>query len=303
MSFSASQQGEHDAVFVIIPVHNRKAVTLQCLDHLEAQGDLDAFQVVVVDDGSTDGTTEAIGQQYPHVHILQGDGNLWWTGAIEIGMHYAYQNGADYIFWLNDDTLPNPGTLNQLLSYCRMHPTAIASSQCNFNGELTYGGQTRTRLFQYPIHADPNQVIDCDALDGNLVCLPRSVIDTIGYPAGKQVPHYGGDNLYTWQAKQAGYQLCLLGNATSICPRDHPEISWTLDPDPIWKYWRAIASPKTGCYLPGYWNFCINYWGILGILTFIYPYLKLLGFTILRCLFPHKLLINLRRRIHGIRST
>jgi|YNPMSStandDraft_2_1061718.scaffolds.fasta_scaffold131259_1 GT2 family glycosyltransferase len=40
--------------FIIIPVHNRKSITLKCLDNLEKNGDLARFRVVVVDDGSTD---------------------------------------------------------------------------------------------------------------------------------------------------------------------------------------------------------------------------------------------------------
>jgi GT2 family glycosyltransferase len=256
----------------------------------------------VIDDGSTDGTAEAIQTSFPQVEILTGDGNLWWTGAIEMGMRYAYEKNATHIFWLNDDTLPESGTLTQLLTFCQTHPNAIAASQCSFNGEFTYGGRTRTRLFQHPIYAEPGTVVNCDALDGNAVCIPRSVIDSIGYPMGKKVPHYGGDNLYTWKAKQAGYQLCLLGDAKSICPMDHPEISWTLDPEPIWKYWRAIASPKTSYYLPGYWYFCTCYWGGWGLLTFIRLYLKLLIFTIFRLLIPRQWLVFLRQRFRNIHS-
>ncbi|MFP3345185.1 glycosyltransferase, partial [Halomonas sp. SIMBA_159] len=85
----------------IIPVHNRKNITLKCLETLKQCGDLDRYYTIVVDDGSTDGTSEAITNLYPEVTILTGDGNLWWTGAIRKGMEYAYERGAEYFIWLN----------------------------------------------------------------------------------------------------------------------------------------------------------------------------------------------------------
>jgi GT2 family glycosyltransferase len=53
------------SVYILIPVHNRKAITLTCLATLQRHGDLDRYQVVVIDDGSTDGTAEAIQTSFP----------------------------------------------------------------------------------------------------------------------------------------------------------------------------------------------------------------------------------------------
>jgi glycosyltransferase involved in cell wall biosynthesis len=49
-----------EPIHIIIPVHNRKAITLKCLETLQNNGDLDKYHVIVVDDGSTDGTSLAI---------------------------------------------------------------------------------------------------------------------------------------------------------------------------------------------------------------------------------------------------
>ena len=75
--------------YIIIPVHNRREFTLRCLASLHDQGILAAMQVIVVDDGSTDGTHEAVNAEFPQVILLPGDGNLFWTGAVTLGMSHA----------------------------------------------------------------------------------------------------------------------------------------------------------------------------------------------------------------------
>lgn len=71
-------------IYIIIPVHNRKHFTRECLLSLRKQT-FQNFKVIVVNDGSSDGTGEMIEKEFSDVILLKGDGNLWWTGATNLG--------------------------------------------------------------------------------------------------------------------------------------------------------------------------------------------------------------------------
>lgn len=200
-----------EPVYIIIPVHNRKAITLKCLETLQNNGDLDKYHVIVVDDGSSDGTSSAIQSQYPDVIILQGDGNLWWTGAIKMGMEYAYQQGAEYFIWLNDDCLVSHNTIQNLTSFCQINSQAIIGCQGREKYDLnkiSFGGKSKKWLSDYELISCPQgQVRECELLSGNLVCFSQELVSIIGYPNTSLVPHYGGDSLYLIKARKYGFRI------------------------------------------------------------------------------------------------
>jgi GT2 family glycosyltransferase len=89
-------------IYIVIPVFNRINFTRECLISLRGQTYTD-YKTLVVDDGSTDDTEEIIKREFPEVKVLKGDGNLWWTGATNMGIEYALKIGHenDFILTLN----------------------------------------------------------------------------------------------------------------------------------------------------------------------------------------------------------
>jgi len=199
------------SIFIIIPVHNRQQTTLKCLETLMQNGDLKRYQAVVVDDGSTDGTEASIHQQYPEVIVLRGNGNLWWTGAIALGMDYASKQGAEYFIWLNDDCTPQPNTLSCLVEFCQKQPQSLTGSACYLaesNALHESGALGRQRLA-----AKPGEVVTVDEMSGHCVCLPASVVKQIGLPDTRRFPHYHGDSMYVLKATRSGFSAFILGDS------------------------------------------------------------------------------------------
>jgi GT2 family glycosyltransferase len=119
----------HSRIYIVIPVHNRWEATQECLESLRCQTEKD-FQVILVDDGSTDGTSYYVRTKYPEAVLLEGDGNLWWAGATNLGVRYSLQTAQaeDYILTLNNDTILPTTYLCTLLSLSRRMPRGLIGS-------------------------------------------------------------------------------------------------------------------------------------------------------------------------------
>lgn len=285
----------------IIPVHNRRETTLRCLRHLCDTGAMDWIEFCVVDDGSNDGTAAAVRAEFPDISVLAGDGNLWWTGGIALGMRHAVDRGADFIVWLNDDTLPELGALTRLFEISRTRH-AIAGGVGLLPGEdaPAYGGFHRSWCRLGPMLRPGTETWECDALSGNLVCLPRSVVEQIGYPDATHLPHAFADIDYTLRARRAGVPVLLVGSAQA---KATPNLglnyrSWLLSDVPVNEWWRQLGRRGSFIYQPAQWRFHWRHWGVAGALYCVWILIKLTAISAIRLVLPRKVL----RRWHGQRS-
>ena len=92
-------------LYIVVPVYNRVKDTLKILDAF-AQQTYREYQVIVVNDGSTDGTSEKVNQCFPATKILNTPGDYWWSATINEGVQYAISVGdqtSDYIMIINND--------------------------------------------------------------------------------------------------------------------------------------------------------------------------------------------------------
>ncbi len=212
-------------VYTVIPVHNRRDYTeacLRCLHHQTWPG----LRVIVVDDGSTDGTSEMIREKFPEVTLLHGDGNLWWTGAINVGIRHALERAADkdYILIINDALEVNPDYVESLFRFIRAHPRSLVGSvTVDFdNPDLIDNGGIKVNWWtaKYRIcnrgrrlsEFDSGHCQEVSTLTGRGTIIPVSAFRELGLYDDKHFQQCGDLELPV-RASQRGYRLFVIYNA------------------------------------------------------------------------------------------
>jgi GT2 family glycosyltransferase len=218
-------------VFVVIPVYNRLGHTLACLESLAAQR-YAQMTVIVVDDGSTDGTALALRDQYPQVVLLRGNGNLWWSGATNMGIEWAMRHcgSSDYVLTLNNDTTVGPGYIASLLSLAlSTEPSIVGSVSVDSVDERTIvdGGSmvawtsakwwsiNRGRSLQDCLR-EGIRFTEPSCLPGRGTLIPVDCLHRVGLFDARRLPHYAADYEFSIRAARAGYRLLMSYEAPVI---------------------------------------------------------------------------------------
>lgn len=116
------------SVWVVVLSWYGCADTLELLDGLTQS----PCEVLVVDNGSFDGTLEAVTARFPDVHLLQTGSNLGYAGGNNRGLTYALGAGADVVVILNNDTLVEPDFLTPLLAELDLAPRRAVSPDIRY---------------------------------------------------------------------------------------------------------------------------------------------------------------------------
>jgi GT2 family glycosyltransferase len=267
----------------LMTCHNRRHKTLACIAAL-TQCELPVgmtLELFLVDDGSTDGTTAAVHEVFPYVHVLSGDGSLYWNGGMRLAFATAMAQGFDDYLWLNDDTMLDADAIAHLYA-CRRQLSEMGDSTPNIivgatrdpvTGHITYGGLvSRDRLspnflINLPVGSVPQR---CRTLNGNCVLIPAAVAQALGN-LGDRFVHAIGDWDYGLRATAAGFGVWLAPGFVGSCARNPP----VQLPPPVARSVRArlrhVCSPKQ--VPPRAWHAYVkqNY-GLMWPLEFIKPY-------------------------------
>lgn len=204
-------------VAIVIPVFNRRDITLRCLDSLHSIRD-DKFRIMVVDSGSTDGTREAIRENYRDVILLETTPESWWAAATNIGVREAVKSGCEYILTYNDDNVATTEVLNKLVDTAEQYTHSIISSvKCSFQNpdRVLFAGRRRSRFTDRSYFMNRGQKYDqigtgirkVDWLHGQCTLFPVSVFETAGLFDEEAFPHLYADDDLILRARQAGYEL------------------------------------------------------------------------------------------------
>lgn len=232
-------------IAVLLTVFNRKDKTLTCLRQLFNQQLVEnvKLDVYLVNDGCTDGTPEAVREEFPKVHVINADGNLFWNR----GMYTAWDTAAkakdyDYYLWLNDDTFVYPYMLLMLMKSVEQtdnQSIIIGATQSSDHKKITYGGRIDGNKIPIP---DGN-LQEVKHFNGNIVLVPKNVYEQLGN-LDYYFSHSKGDFDYGLRAFKAGIKMYQAGKILGEC-EEHPSLDRWCDPTiPFRKRWLMLHRPN-----------------------------------------------------------
>lgn len=215
-------------IHVVIPVHNRVALTLKCLEHLLKQS-CKYLEIYVVNDGSTDETQIEVAKQYPKVNIFNGSGGLFWTGGVHFAINKIRRGASenDWILLLNNDFFLESNAIENLLEEAenqnrRALCNAISLRLDDSDTVIKSGTIVQSWFFNATKHIydgssygeiknlDP---VEADFLTGRCLLHPIEIFDAVGNYDSYNFIHYGGDDEFTFRIKKYGYRCLVVPRA------------------------------------------------------------------------------------------
>lgn len=204
-------------VSVLIVFHNGKEQTIRCLKSVKKLR-YPNFDITVVDDGSTDGSSEAIAKAFRDVRILKGDGNLWCNGSFNFAIEKCLGNGSNLFLLLNNDNVIAPDALGYLVETRQSLNAPIVGSlvgylhkpeTVSYAGKLIDWKKGDSILIRNGMRIKDvkHEVIDVDFLGFQGVLISKEVFKGIGLFDDKTFKHYSGDTDFYLRAKNAGFKV------------------------------------------------------------------------------------------------
>ena len=214
---------------IVLVCWNNKAYLDPCLKSLYEGGLKSSFDVVVEDNGSTDGSQQMLAEKYPQVKLIQNAGNVGLGKASNQGIEAT---DGRHVLLLNNDTLVNAPALDVLVEYLDAHPEAGATAGrlLNPDGSFQSGFAPFSTLLEeflivthigellwtgYPSHGDAREIKETGWMSSACLLVRRAAFDQIGLlDEGYFI--YGDEADLQYRLNQAGWKVVFLPNSSII---------------------------------------------------------------------------------------
>jgi len=256
-------------VLAIVTCHNRKNLSLAFLRSLASQINLGEINLTtfLVDDGSTDGTSEAVKENFPKVKVFMGDGNLYWAGAVRKALLELKNQPKQFqgILIVNDDLELAENAVSQLVQTSLQFNAIVGSTVLSRGGEVEATGGRRGRMCKPRLRKvlANGEVQPCEFLPGHLMYIPMHHFIKLGGFSDKL--RYGLIDLdFTFRASKESIPVLLTATPLAVTNHYHNNFK---DISSLRGSWRSLLR-KVWFHPKGpYWKDSINY------LRLVSPYL------------------------------
>jgi len=247
-------------IAILMTCHNRRETTLRCLDELAAaarevnrttgEGSGSEFHVFLVDDGSTDGTSEAIKEYFARhstptpntytfplrLHLISGSGTLYWAKGMSLAWRKAIacetardgaralpcENAFTHFLWLNDDVQLKPNAITQAIEdwhQCGDGRGVIvgACSTDRTETKSSYSATTSQDVQIFPNGRAPQRADGW--FNGNFVLVPKAAYDQVGI-ISDEYSHARADYDYAERLKRIGIPFFCSSQFVGVCEKD-----------------------------------------------------------------------------------
>jgi GT2 family glycosyltransferase len=183
--------------------------TLACIASLQALDSTD-FNIVLVDNGSADGSVEQFQRALPDTELLQTGANLGFGGGCNVGIRHALAGGAEYVWLVNSDATVDPGALSALVRFADRNPALGAVGSVLFDADsptriqLWGGGRVNLWLGRSNHRLGPGRI---DFVSGASLLLRCAALEQVGLFDSALFFMYWEDTDLGFRLRQAGWQL------------------------------------------------------------------------------------------------
>lgn len=189
--------------------------TLACVASLQALNYGD-FEILVVDNGSTDDSVVQITREFPAVALLQTGANLGFGGGCNVGIRYALAKGVDYVWLVNSDATVDPQALKALVRVAEQNPALGSVGSVLFEADqpgqvqLWGGGRVNLWLGRSNHCVVPGPI---NFISGASVLLRRAALEQVGVFDDASFFMYWEDTDLGFRLRQAGWKLAVANDS------------------------------------------------------------------------------------------
>ena len=234
-----------ECIYILLPVHNRREITGDFIDCLVAQT-WQQYHLVLIDDGSTDGTEQMVRERVENLTVIRGNGDWWWAGCLHQGFNFLKKRGLshdDYVLIINDDVVFDKDFLAKGIAILEKEKQALLLAQ--FQDEDDSPPQ-ETGLYidlKKLTFSPPSPSSDINCLSTRGLFLRWADFKNIGGFHPTLLPHFFSDYEFTIRAHKKGYR-CLTSSEVTLSTESLTKGKLQIDYSSYFRLWRSLFSKK-----------------------------------------------------------